>query len=653
MRVKKEQPVQRNRAGRAFGAAAVLLAAVLLTAPAVPAFGDEQAGKHHSYTLEELGEIAEGIVDWKKEEEGLEPEDDLLSGDFLEQAGSSAGDWYPLAMGRLGMEDDYTSYLAVLRADVEERYRTEGGLDPSKATEWQRIALAVLACGGDPTEFGTQEDGTPIDLIADGSYDRGKTAPLDQQGINGLIWGLLTMDAMRYEIPQQAADTRDTVIQSLLERQGEDGGFSLTGTASAADVTAMAVQALAPYYNSPQIYTWTDGDGKEREKSAGQAVDEALDWLSGQQNADGNFGEAADSETCAQVITALCALGLDPEEDTRFIKDGVTVLDGLMTFAGEDGGFIHSQVYDEENPASSPERSNSMAGEQALCAVTSVLRLRQDMRAFYDFRPEMDDALKEEIGALEKEIDALEEAGEGGGERAEELFARYLEIPVFERCYVSNYKALAAAREASGTADTGEALSGGMGTYTSGSGTVTDVLGDGAKLSAGTFGESDVKAYEELPEPVTTEQYTAVVSLLEKLEQSGDADQYAEIEEGLKEKREQIEEIRKEIEAINAEVLEKLYPLERISLSDKKEVESILERIGNLEPYDRQQVLRYEDIQRAAVQVENQQRAVWIGAACGAAAILAAAAVILRIRRRRANRRAFYAGEEEDGEENR
>ena len=44
-------------------------------------------------------------------------------------------------------------------------------------------------------------------------------------------------------------------------------------------------------------------------------------------------------ESASQVVVALTGLGIDPHRDERFVKDGNSVIDNLMNFALEDGGF--------------------------------------------------------------------------------------------------------------------------------------------------------------------------------------------------------------------------------------------------------------------------------------------------------------------------
>ena len=76
------------------------------------------------------------------------------------------------------------------------------------------------------------------------------------------------------------------------------------------------------------------------------------------QNADGGFSSwgSENAESCAQVLLALNALGLD--DDSRFVKNGHSVLDALLTYQNADGGFCHERGGE----------TNLMASEQAACA---------------------------------------------------------------------------------------------------------------------------------------------------------------------------------------------------------------------------------------------------------------------------------------------
>ncbi|HPR39984.1 MAG TPA: terpene cyclase/mutase family protein [Oscillospiraceae bacterium] len=360
---------------------ACILAAILLFASGpIRAFAEESGEAS-------LEEVISGILAWKKTSVGLSTEENLLSGPFSNETGTSDLDWYVIGMARFGAEEDYGAYLAHLRSYVQEQYQTENKLDRSKATEWHRITLAVLACGGDPTDMGTDAEGNRIDLIADGTYNRGKTASLGKQGINGWIWGLIALDSMEYDVPTDASDTRESILAAILEEQQADGGWGLSGEESAADLTAMALQALAPYQNREEVAA---------------ATEKALVCLSQMQQESGGFGgwNEEDAESAAQVMIALCALGIDPLTDERFLKNGNTVLDAILFYRMEDGGFLHTREEDPENPSAQPDESNSMAGEQTLCALVALWRFQNGMTALYDFT---DTEYEQETAAISAE----------------------------------------------------------------------------------------------------------------------------------------------------------------------------------------------------------------------------------------------------------
>lgn len=331
------------------------------------------------YTVAQISEAIQGIMAQKRSALGLSETDNLLSGDELTYAGSSATDWLPIGLSRCGVEDDYDSYLAALQTYVEQKYREPDKLDRVKATEWHRISLSVLACGGDPTHFGKDADGNDINLIADGVYDRGKTVDIGAQGLNGWLWGLITLDSMKYNIPAGSSYTRTEMIKKILSFQLPDDGFNLRfaqGSTADPDITAMAIQALAPYYRNATF-------------NVKDPVDKALDCLSKLQLDTGDFRSwgTRNSESVSQIIVSLCSIGVDPQNDSRFIKNGINLLDALFYYQQEDGGFAHSYELDEGNPSAVPGESDSMATDQALLALVSVWRQAQGMSPLYDFRP--------------------------------------------------------------------------------------------------------------------------------------------------------------------------------------------------------------------------------------------------------------------------
>ena len=128
-----------------------------------------------------------------------------------------------------------------------------------RISDIHRMALTVIACGGDPENFGTDPDGNPINLIHDTVWNSNSCwGDPGDQGINGYIWALLTIDAKNYQEPEGAEWTREKLVSELLSRQLADGGFGLIKTdPSDVDLTSMVLTALAPYRGTGQdIYLY-------------------------------------------------------------------------------------------------------------------------------------------------------------------------------------------------------------------------------------------------------------------------------------------------------------------------------------------------------------------------------------------------------------
>ena len=326
------------------GAAALVLALTLC----VTAFGETRA----------YSDMAASIAAAEKAQMGVAQDAPLLTEEKL-PAGSSVSDWTALAMARAGIADDYAGYLARLQAYVERQYAENGGLHAVKATEYHRIALTAAALGGDPAAFGAKPDGTAIDLVAEGTYNWQGEEDLGGQGLNGWIFALLTMDAVGAEVPADARYSRQDMLDAIVSAQLPDGGFSLGGGAMDVDITAMALQALAPYREQYQ-----------------EVIDAALNALSAAQTVTGGFESWGDqsSESCAQVILALTALNIDPTADERFQKNQRNVVEALMDFRLSDGGFAH----EKDGPL------DAMACEQAMQALTAMALRQQGEGRFFD-----------------------------------------------------------------------------------------------------------------------------------------------------------------------------------------------------------------------------------------------------------------------------
>ena len=575
-----------------------------------------------------INEVADGIINWKKSDNGVIDSEFLINDRYLENAGTTQGDWYPIGLSRLSKNDNYLSYLAVISDVVSERYKEPCRLSSSKATEWHRIALAVSASGGDPTNIGKDENGNPINLIKDGVYDRGKVTSLGRQGINGFIWGLIALDSMMYEVPKDAFYQRDDIIIEILKCQLDDGGFALSGKKSDTDITAMALQALSPYRNSEKIYTYTKKQtGKKVRNTVNDVINEALLWLSETQLGNGGYSSwgTENAESIDQVIVALCSLCVDPFEDERFIKNGNTLIDALMRFRMEDGGFVHSFEYDEDNPTSRPDRSNTMAGEQTLYTMAALWRFEEGKRNLYDFRQEFSEGTKEKIDNINRSLEK-DAASSLTAENAEKLLADIYSLPFSERRYIKNYWLLSDFAKKNGInvqkiAD-----------ETPVSEDSTETENDSVILY---FSESDRQKYSSLPEEMTTEYYVTVTYLLDKIEKCEDFESRNEYIKDLSYKKEAIKEIQEEIDSLNALIKEKLYPFDKITLKDSDTVNNVVKRYENLSEYDRRKIERYEDVIKTKTKLDNIKRGIIIGIVLFFVALTVFIFLVRRIRKKK------------------
>lgn len=273
------------------------------------------------------------------------------------------GEWAVLGQARakVPLSEAYiAAYYEKVVAYVQKNMGADGVLvDPESrnptVTDNERIVLALTAIGKDPANVGGENL-----LKALQNKDIMQVTDTSNTDINGLVMGLLALNSRNY--------TSDTswLVQAVLAQQNEDGSWRAsadTKPVGDVDMTAMALQALAPYYK--------DG-GNE---TVNTAVEKALNWLSGK------YRSGYDSsESCAQVVIALSALNLDANTDARFTKtvEGKTlsVLGNLLQYrVAENGGFKH-QFADKA--------VNEMATEQALCAMAAYARFTEKANALYD-----------------------------------------------------------------------------------------------------------------------------------------------------------------------------------------------------------------------------------------------------------------------------
>lgn len=263
-------------------------------------------------------------------------------------------EWVVIALARSGYDvprEVFDRYYESVKAAVVER---EGVF--RKFTEYAKLSIALTAIGRDPGDVGGYDLLEPLT-----NYDN-----MLSVGINGVSWALLGLDCGAYRTNDAAyTAVRQRYVELLLSRQLADGGFSLVGKGGGSmpadtDITAMTLQALAGYLGQPDV---------------DEAVDRAVARLSEMQQADGSYQSMgiSNSESAAQVLIALDALGISAE-DERFVKNGVSALDSVLSYKQADGSYLH--LMDGSGVG-------SIATEQAFCALTATLRRMRGQTSLY------------------------------------------------------------------------------------------------------------------------------------------------------------------------------------------------------------------------------------------------------------------------------
>ncbi|MBE5971892.1 MAG: hypothetical protein E7246_05115 [Lachnoclostridium sp.] len=310
------------------------------------------AGEAENSTPEEPQEVSEVLTATMKK----------LAETVTEPAfGTDAGEWTVFSLARGGyFEKDHTYFTDYYDRIVETVNETaasvnmNGALHKNKSTENSRLIVALSALGKDATSVG---DWNLIEPYDDFTW-------IKKQGLNGTIWALIALDSNDYETDDTTI--RQQCVDAILEAQHNDGGWALTANkeyASDPDVTGMALTALYPYRDQEAVKT---------------ACDEAFECLSGMQHENGAFesGGSECSESCAWVIIACTIWDINPDTDSRFIKNEKSVVDALLAhYMEEEARFQHIIG----------AGANGMATDQSCYALVAYDRLLNEKTGLFDY----------------------------------------------------------------------------------------------------------------------------------------------------------------------------------------------------------------------------------------------------------------------------
>ncbi len=261
-----------------------------------------------------------------------------------------------LARGDVDVKNEYyDNYYENLKKILKEN---DGILNERKYTEYSSTVIALTSIGIDPRNIG----GYNL-LVKLANFDN-----IVEQGINGAIWALIALDSGNYDIPQvnsiENITTREKLVDFILSREINGGGWSMGESTPDSDVTAMALQSLSKYKYIEEVSL---------------SIERGIELLSNIQLNNGGYDSwgTKNSESNSQVLLALCELGIDPMNDTRFIKDnGSNVVSNLINnfYVPNKGGFKHIAENDVDD----------LATKQGFSAMVAYNRFIKGNTSFYD-----------------------------------------------------------------------------------------------------------------------------------------------------------------------------------------------------------------------------------------------------------------------------
>ena len=276
--------------------------------------------------------------------------------------GTVGGEWSIIALsgGEYGVASGY--YDKYYENVVNTLKENDGILEGDrKYTEYSRVIMGLSAIGRDATNVGGYN---LVEKLA--NFDKVKS-----QGVNGVIFALIALDTKGYETSDP--DIRQKYINEILANEISGGGFDFMGVSADPDMTAMALQALTPYRDDPKVDA---------------VVKRGVAILSKLQESNGGLSSwgSNNSESVAQTIIALCGMGIDPNSDSRFVKNGHSLLDALLTFEAKDGGFMHVQAGASTGGGAEGGVADGMATDQAALALLAYQRMTGGKAPIYNNR---------------------------------------------------------------------------------------------------------------------------------------------------------------------------------------------------------------------------------------------------------------------------
>ncbi|GAB6434528.1 DUF4430 domain-containing protein [Bacillus luti] len=253
-------------------------------------------------------------------------------------------DWVALGLARSGKNVPIEAQLNYVKAVTE---KVEKRVNRFSATDLARTIIMMNAMNADPKKVGEHN-------LVQKLYESDKV-----NSVTGYAFALLAFDTKKYEIPVESKWNRVALVESLLNTQHTDGGWTYDSasskeSASSVDVTAMVLSALAPYQERLDVKP---------------AVQKAVAYLYKEQLENGGFS-ADGQENSNSTAQAIIGLSLVKDVDQNRLHKAVQ---NLLSYQLPNGEFKWLPI---------DQNGSGMATEQALLA---LIQFKELGKSIYDW----------------------------------------------------------------------------------------------------------------------------------------------------------------------------------------------------------------------------------------------------------------------------
>ena len=378
--------------------------------------------------FDETGSCKPVTFDVVVTKDGVEPQGDTLSiakediahgvkylqGKSLEKYGNEWNIFSILRSGATIEQSKLDKYYESVVQELKKKGKT------MRVTDLARVALALEAMGKNPTDVGGFN-------VLEAIYNHEK---MMTDSSNCPIFGLLALDGRNYKIPEDAKWSRKDIVTQILKFQKASGAFglSLDNDLASIDMTGMALQSLAPYYNDPAY------------PDVKPAVDKALKHFKDNITVNAGFLDFGSENSCttAQVLTAVSALNIDPTvKENGFVQNGNNMVSNLHTYK-KDAGFAWQTAL----------QAQEMATQQVTYGLIAYQRMAEGGTRLYDFTDVLDETDQKAVKEVEEKINAIGSKITLNSKKSiQEARAAYEKLSEAQKKLVSNLETLTKAEE--------------------------------------------------------------------------------------------------------------------------------------------------------------------------------------------------------------